>query len=293
MAKDKEKSINPAQAQRKAEKLKSIKKGKAEAASRRNEKLARQNPERLQKQLDELKAIESKGGSLTAHEKKIAEEFEKDIKAVKKAREALGDSAPKFNVPRGDRRVEGDRGGGVLGKRRRDGAASEDSDDDIPEDVKSIPMPRDTPPPIPKDVLNKWYQARREKAGHGRDTTRGSRDTPNGGTRANDIPLGGRDRGFGDGGASRPPPVAQTVYEAKPMVRNLRQEAVQAFIPAAVRAKLDKVKGVGKLVEPEEADRLEEEGYSHKAVAEKTPLHDHERTSTRAVQMEDVDDEDG
>jgi hypothetical protein len=28
---------------------------------------------------------------------------------------------------------------------------------------KSIPMPRDMPPPIPKEVLAKWYQKRRER----------------------------------------------------------------------------------------------------------------------------------
>lgn len=291
MAKDKEKSINPAQAARKAEKLKSIKKGKAEAASRRNGKLARQNPDRLQKQLDELKAIETNGGSLTNHEKKIAEELEKDIKAIKKAREVLGDAAPQFNTPRGEGRAERGRGGGVLGKRGRDWAASDDSDDDVPEDVKSIPMPRDTPPPIPKEVLDRWYQTRRDKAGHTRDRTRGNRDAPGAGTRANDIPLGGPDRGFGDGNDSRPAPVARTVYQAKPMVRDLRKEAVQAFVPGAVRAKMEKVKGIGKLVEPEEADKLEQEGYGHKILAGKNAQHEDERTNARTVKMEDVEHE--
>ena len=96
----KEKSINPAQAQRKAEKAKAIKKGtfqapmsaspiniflvgKAEAASRRNEKLARRNPDRLQKQLDELKAIQTSGGTLTSHEKTVLEGLERDLKAVR------------------------------------------------------------------------------------------------------------------------------------------------------------------------------------------------------------------
>lgn len=70
--------------------------GKAEAQSRRNEKLARQNPDRLQKQLDDLKAIESGGGNLNNHEKTVLEGLEKDIKAVRKARETLGDAAPKL-----------------------------------------------------------------------------------------------------------------------------------------------------------------------------------------------------
>ncbi|KFY73662.1 hypothetical protein V499_06264, partial [Pseudogymnoascus sp. VKM F-103] len=99
----KEKSINPAQAQRKAEKAKAVKKGKAEAQTRRTEKLARRNPERLQTQLSSLLAIESSGTKLTAHEVRLKEELEKDLKAVRKARETLGDKAPAFGRGGGDR----------------------------------------------------------------------------------------------------------------------------------------------------------------------------------------------
>lgn len=250
--------------------------------------------------MDELKAIESNGGTLTSHEKKVVEELEKDIKAVKKAREVLGDSAPTFHTPRGEGRGDRGRGGGVLGKRRRDGAESDESDDDIPEDVKSIPMPRDTPPPIPKEILDKWYQARREKYGQ-KDRRDGPGGGGGGGTKANNTPLGGPDRGFGEGSA-KPVPVAQTVYEAKPMVRDLRKEAVSAFMPAAVRAKIEKVKGFGGLVEPEEADKLEKEGYIHKTAAEEHQEEAKEddeiqteemQTYSRVVHMEEVDDEDG
>jgi len=210
--------------------------------------------------------------------------LERDIKAVKKAREALGDAAPKFgSVPRRDRDdirgfTWGGRGGGVLGKRRRD---DESSDSDIPDDVKNIPMPRDTPPPIPKEVLDKWYQARRDRMGINRDA--GGR-----GTSANSMPLGQNDRraALNHGQEASPnvpekPKVeAKVVYESKPVVRDLRKEAI-AFVPAAVRVKLDKGRGLGGLVEPEEADRLEREGYMGTA------------PDAKKVMIEEVKDEDG
>ncbi|KAI1328209.1 WW domain binding protein 11-domain-containing protein [Xylariaceae sp. FL0255] len=239
----KERNFNPVQAQRKADKAKAIKKGKAEVNARRNEKLAKRNPDRLQKQIDDLKQITSGGGKLTQHEESVLQGLERDLKAVNKAREALGDRAPTFgrSGPR-----HGDSEHGVLGKRRRDRDDGLSSDDDVPEDVKSIPMPRDTPPPISKEVLDKWYAKRRA-----------SRNA-----NANDTPLGERNgRPAQLQETKRPPVEAKTVYEAQPMVRNLQKEAVSAFVPSAVRAKLDKSMGQGGLMEPEEADRLEREGY--------------------------------
>ncbi|KAK0112927.1 hypothetical protein ONS95_014647 [Cadophora gregata] len=313
----KEKSVNPAQAQRKAEKVKAIKKGKAEAQNRRNEKLAKRNPAHLEKELAELKSLET-AGTLTSHEKSVLEGLERDLKAVKKAREALGDAAPKFGAgerrDRGERGERGGRGGmrggrggaGVLGKRRRDdGESSEESD--IPEDVKSIPMPRDTPPPIPKEVLDKWYQRRRERIAAqypGSDAARGGRG--GGATNANNTPLGANERRVGNADADaeagqerqRVVVEAKTTYEAKPVIRDLRKEAT-AFVPAAVRAKLDKAKGVGVLVEPEEADALERAGYMGKTATSDDIAGTGgggEYTSQkglRTVTMEEVDDEDG
>ncbi|KAI0105697.1 WW domain binding protein 11-domain-containing protein [Nemania sp. FL0031] len=271
----KERNFNPVQAQHKADKAKAIKKGKAEVAARRNEKLAKRNPERIQKQIDDLKQITSSGGKLTTHEQSVLEGLERDLKAVQKARDALGDRAPSFS--RSGPRPDG-RGPGVLGKRRRDREDASSSDDDVPDDVKSIPMPRDTPPPIPKEVLDKWYAKRRAARN------------------ANDTPLGDR--------AGRPPnqqettqqettptPVeVKTVYEAKPMVRNLHKEAVSAFVPAAVQMKLDKSKGQRGLMEPEEADRLEREGYLK--VASEAHTETPSTTRPHQVTMEDVDDED-
>jgi hypothetical protein len=58
------------------------------------------------------------------------------------------------------------------------------------------------------------------------------------------------------------PAAAQTVYSAAPQIRNLQKEAVNAFVPSSVAQKIAAAKGAGaRLVEPEEADRLEREGY--------------------------------
>ncbi|KAI9838934.1 MAG: hypothetical protein M1819_004142 [Sarea resinae] len=258
----KERSVNPAQAQRKLEKQKALKKGKAEAQSRRNEKLARRNPERLQRQIDDLRAAEASGVPLSTRDKQVLEELERDVRAVRKAREALGEKAPQFSggrggggggggggQQRGGREGRG-RGGSALGKRRRrddeDGASSGSETD---EDVRRIPMPRDTPPPLPPQPRRGAAHAQNANAnltplGEGREGRGGPhhRDTPH------VLPP-------------KPVPVAQTVYEAKPVVRDLRKEAVSKFVPAVVARKLGQKKGEGRLLEPEEMERLEKEGY--------------------------------
>ncbi|KAI0021360.1 WW domain binding protein 11-domain-containing protein [Xylariomycetidae sp. FL0641] len=267
----KERNFNPVQAQRKADKAKAVRKGKADATARRNEKLARRNPERLQKQIDDLKQITSSGGKLTKHEEAVLEGLERDLKAVNKAREALGDKAPTFS--RGGPRSDG-QGNRVLGKRRRDDDNVSSDDSDIPDDVKSIPMPRDTPPPIPKEVLDEWYAKRRAARN------------------ANDTPLGNREGRPSQGQAEEKKPapvVAQTVYEAKPVVRDLRKEAVSAFVPTAVLMKMEKSKGQGGLMEPEEADRLEREGYLKTTAQQDDGAN--QATGPRQVTMEEVEDE--
>lgn len=184
-----------------------------------------------------------------------------------------------------------------MGKRKRDdGDSSEESD--VPDEVKRIPMPRDTPPPIPKEVLDKWYQKRRERMGH-TQTQNHNRDSA--GRGANSTPLGDNARQFGSGngtGEERSKPVteAKTTYSAAPVIRDLRKEAV-SFVPAAVRAKLDKSKGVGGLVEPEEMDRLEKAGYIKSEergnAVEAGTEHEKLTRGVRAVEIEDVEDEDG
>lgn len=279
----KEKNYNPVQAQRKADKAKAIKKGKADVAAKRNERLAKRNPVNIQKQIDNLKAIAEGGGKLSHHEEQVLDGLEKELKAVQKAREALGDAAPQFRS--GGPRRDGDNDRGALGKRRRDFDDVElSSDSDVPEDVKTIPMPRDTPPPIPKEVMDKWWAKRRAKRN----------------TNANMEPLGGRNDigGRGERQQSTPAPAIETktVYEAKPVVRDLIKEAV-AFVPTVVRQKLDKTKGKGGLLEPEEADRLEKEGYLKPAVqshgAEQCETEMDAAPASRQVLMEEVEDDDG
>ncbi|KAI1820071.1 WW domain binding protein 11-domain-containing protein [Xylaria intraflava] len=266
----KERNFNPVQAQHKADKAKAIKKGKAEVAARRNEALAKRNPERIQRSIDELKQITSNGGNLNAHQQSVLEGLERDLKSVLKARDTLGDKAPSFG--HSGPRFEG-RDAGALGKRRRGAEDAFSSDDDVPADVKSIPMPRDTPPPIPKEVLDQWHAKRRAVRN------------------ANDTPLGDRTGRPPRQQDTTPAPVeTKTVYEAQPQVRDLRKEAVSAFVPTSVQLKLDKSKGQGGLIEPEEADRLEKEGYLKGAP--KTDTGTKSTAQDRQVTVEDIEDED-
>ncbi|KAB8075656.1 WW domain binding protein 11-domain-containing protein [Aspergillus leporis] len=279
----KERNFNPVQAQRKLDKQKNLKKAKSEAQARQNEKLARRNPERIQRQINDLKEAEESGQKLRPREKEVLEALERDLRAVQKAREALGDKAPKFESSQSRRGGFGGRGrgDGVLGKRRRDnrehfGQDSESSETD--EEVRRIPMPRDTPPPIPRQ-----YQKKREE-----DANAGPR-----GPHA--LPT-------------KPPVVeSRTVYEAKPEIKDLRQEAIRKFVPAAVRVKQEAIRGQGKLLEPEEMDRLEKAGYNA-GPSETAEIHgsgqphddaqrrllEEERRfnqELRSVQIEEVEDE--
>ncbi|KAL4805857.1 WW domain binding protein 11-domain-containing protein [Aspergillus unguis] len=277
MPRDKERAVNPAAAQRKLDKQKNLRKSKAEALARKNEKLGRRNPERIQRQINDLKEMEQSGQGLRPREKQILEALERDLRAVMKAREALGDKAPRFQSSQhmqGDDHPGVPRDGGILGKRRRDGRGrhgnqdSESSETD--EEVRGIPMPRDTPPPIPRE-----FQRRKET----------NADTEGRGPH----PLPAR------------PSVTESrkVYEAKPEIRDLRQEAISKFVPAAVRAKHQSIRGQGKLLEPEELDRLEKAGYKA-GPAQTASVDDQERLAEeerrfnqelRSVQIEEVEDE--
>ena len=235
MPKDKERSFNPAMAQRKSDKQKALKKSKSEALNRRNEKLARRNPDRIQRQINNLKEVEESGRQLRPHDKELLEALERDFRSIQKAREALGDKAPVFGSARPQGHVGRDGNEhSVLGKRRRDDgrhrqwSKREESDSsDTDESVRGIPMPRDTPPPIPRDHLK-----RKNQGPHALPSK------PN-----------------------APATEVKTVYEAAPDVRNLQEEAVSKFVPAAVRMKQQSMKGKGKLLEPEELDSLERAGY--------------------------------
>ena len=279
MARDKERSVNPAQQQRKLEKAKQLKKSRAELQARRNEKLARRDPERVQRQIDDIKALEA-AGDIKPREKAILEELERDLKGIRKAREALGDKAPSVGRGKNPRR-EGDSSNGLLGKRRHDGERKhhhhrEPSGSDTDDSVRRIQMPEDTPPPIPREFRR--YFPRKEN----------------------------------DNNTARPPqpdsaPQVKTTYESAPQVRDLRKEAVNRFVPDIVRKKQDAARGgpAGRLLEPDELDRLEAEGYlrrtDHERQAKTTTGQDEEETAKRLAEeearflrdldMEDQDDE--
>ena len=226
--------------------------GKAVVAASRTARLATRNPSRLERQIADLKTLQETSGSLNARDEKQLEELERDLARVKKARTERPDLVPQ----RGDGSNRGGRGGGVLGKRDRDGRPrwghDQSSSEETDEDVRKIPMPRDTPPPIP-----------RQRPGPPRPNNRGERGN------ANMVPLGvGRehlqDRDTQTPDLSLPPkPVAvvQKVYESAPQVRDLRKEATQRFVPSVVKRKLDATKGKGRLLEEEEIEMLEREGY--------------------------------
>ena len=255
MAKDKERSVNPAQQQRKLEKAKALKKGKAEVQARRNEKLARRNPERLQRQVDDLKALEE-CGQIKTREKELLEQLQRDVSAIRKARENLGDKAPQFgnsrtisSRPPGSQGAYSTRDEGVIGKHGRDGEKKQSwqhnryqsPGSETDDSVRRIPMPEDTPPPIPQ-------QARRNRETHG--------------TNANAVHVGGNRLPHGLPEKPTSLPQAKTTYESAPQVRDLRKEAVGRFVPTVVRRKQEAVKGSSGLVEPEDLDKLEQEGYA-------------------------------
>ena len=158
---------------------------------------------------------------------------------MRKAREVLGKRAPRFTKGGGD-------GGGrgvLLGKKgRRKEEEWRGSGSETDESVRRVPWPRDTPPPVPRP----------QRPQH--------RDTGN----ANLMPLGS-----GRGGGERVVPAeaqvpipAQTVYAAEAKVRDLRAEAVRAFVPDVVRRKVLEGRGEGgRLLEEEEVGKLEREGY--------------------------------
>ena len=264
MARDKERTVNPATAALKADKARTLRKSKADQQARRNVKLAHRNPERLQRQIDDLKALEA-SGAIKTREKQTLAELERDVKAIRKARETLGDKAPAFG---GGRRDGAGRGGGgvggagVLGKRAYDGQmrrgpprshGDEPEGSDTDESVRNIPMPRDTPPPTPRPQRPfhpNQHQQHREQQEQQQQIPQ---------TNPHSLPP-------------RPPAAAEvkTTYSSAPQLRDLKREAVSRFVPAVVRRKKDAVRGAGAgaLLEPEEMDRLEAQGYVQGGAAE-------------------------
>lgn len=102
------------QAWHKAQKAKTIKKGKAANLKVRQERLAKRNPFRLQARIDELK------GSTRPHDVKLVAELEMELTAVKKAREAAGIKDDEAKWRRNERNEGGRKDGRDEQKMRRD-----------------------------------------------------------------------------------------------------------------------------------------------------------------------------
>lgn len=213
---------------------------------------------RLERQIAELKGLESETGKpLGARERKQLEDAERDLARVKKARETVGAPATSEGG-RGGRTGVGGRGwGGGLGKRTRESTRARESEEssDTDESVRQIPMPRDTPPPIPRPI-----QRHRNPLPAPASNDKVSL------TNANLEPLGHSTRVLpqphypSNEATNKPEP--KTVYESKPVVRDLRKEAVEKFVPVAVQRKLDASRGEGgHLLEEEEISQLERGGY--------------------------------
>ena len=292
MPKDRDRAPNPATAQLKADKQKALKKAKTALAAQRTERYASRNPTRLERTIENLKAErDAKGGKLGGREQKMLEEAERDLGRVRKARERVGDRG-------GDRGGGGERGGsgsgsgrgrgkgggrgegggrggftGLLGKRGREGDGEGEeggsSGDETDESVRNIPWPRDTPPPIPP-------QYRRQQPRNTTSTSTNANSEPLG-TNARFPPHSRKGEGKTEAEAEaegngqvpntslppKPPHTqAKTTYASAPIIRDLRKEATERFVPAAVRRKIEAKKGRGgRLLEEEEVRELEMEGY--------------------------------
>ena len=95
-------------------------------------------------------------------------------------------------------------------------------------------MPRDTPPPIPRPQREKFVDPQL-----GPDGKRVPHALPT-------KPI------------SNAP--SKTVYSSAPQIRDLKKEAVK-FMPSTVAAQKKRAKGEGRLLEPDEIERLEKAGY--------------------------------
>lgn len=286
MAKDK--TVNPATAALKSAKQREIKKSKAATAASRTEKLARRNPDRLQKQADDLRAQrDAQGGKLRPKDQQTLEQLERDVRLVRKARETQSNgSKGGFDSREGASREKKDGayndGKGHLGKRRwgeRDAHARnepESEETETDEDVRDIPMPRDTSPPIPPRHMQRKLRK---------------------GLVTEEEAFRGHDRHSGEKSRQKPKPAveAKKVYSSAPQTRDLQKEATGKFVPAAVaaRKRADQSNAearAGKsdrLLEPEELDAMEREDVTRQIARQR--LTDEVGRDTKGV--DDMDEE--
>lgn len=231
MAKDR--TVNPATAALKAAKKRDIKKGRANVEKQRAERFAKRNPFRIQQQIDELKHAQE-SGSLRPKDKQLLDSLEKEHKAILRAREQLGDAAPTFRAPRQDR--DGD---SVLGKRRRDSNnnSRRNSESETDDDVKTISMP--------KDVENMPPAPRRRPQPNSSNTDKVDLSLP-----------------------KKPEVQSQAVYESAPVIKDLRKEAIKAFVPTSVSRNIKQTRQTDRRPEgPSNVDGLKTAAYVDAAAA--------------------------
>ncbi|GAM82797.1 hypothetical protein ANO11243_007830 [Dothideomycetidae sp. 11243] len=243
----KEKSLNPVQAHNKSLKRAEHKKSKAAVQAQRQERLSKRDPSRLERQIASLQDLASEG-TLKPRDKETLAALEKDLASVRKARERAGVPEPRRDRERGDR--EGNRDRRDLKRRRGD----EDGSDTDPE-VRDIPMPRDTPPPIPR---------RRPK------DDRKPVDAP-------------------------PAEAQITYSSAPVMRDLKKAATGAKFAPVAVKRNIERAKGKGGLVEEEEWERLEKAGYAGQQPGAGPARKSEETVSAagpKTAAVEEVEDED-
>lgn len=284
MGKEKGLSANPVAAHAKAQKKREIAKSKAVNAASRNEKLARRNPERLQRQADNLVAQrEAQGGTLKPRDAQTLERLEKGVAAITKARNRTGYvHEQKQGQPRENKdRTSGD----YDGQRKRRRLSRSSSSEPIEDAVKSIPMPEDTPPPIPAPKYAKVDHRNARNVKEGRSDKAG---------------------GIHKSTDSSSQPVSKAVYESAPQMRDFTKEAVK-FIPSSLnqRPRDDQDSHKERLLEPEEMDDLEKrakrDAVNAAAEMEKEQIHlqmmqqsdkdINDRRRAYQVEIEDVEDE--
>jgi len=157
------KDLNPLQSHHKAQKRAAIAKSRANATAQRIERLSTStkggsNTTSLQRKIETLKTLEedlkARGRELSSKEKHILASLQRDVKLVEKIRNKNG--AEGEHYPRNEKRSgyeKADKGGPRRLNNRDEGGDGESGNDTDPE-VRTIPMPRDTPPPRPN--VRKW-----------------------------------------------------------------------------------------------------------------------------------------
>lgn len=204
--------LNPVTAHRRAEKAKTIKKSREQVTERRTERLAGRNPKRIEQAIEDLKS-RLQGGRLTAGENERLARLEKELADVERAKRKRPDVKPQAGQrgqddgwPRGEKR------------RRSDGEESDGGSTD-PE-VRRIPMPRDSPPLLPSVVKERMKEERRLEWEE-EDQNRKHRGPC-------ELPMKPH--------SDLQSVVVKNSYSAEPILRNLKEEAIKAFVPNVLRS---------------------------------------------------------